>query len=704
MAEQNSPADASSNRPQLAETRLVWNIVRALLVGPAVLLCLLIAYEIDILSELPAYPATVAAFLIVVIVPGAVLQAVLLKGGDFGPLERLAIALPLGLGVAAIPGLIVLERHTDLQEFAILHAVFATLVSGVAMLFWRSDRQDEPRKESGGPGRFLLIGVLLVVAAGVVTTPLWAEGRISADFDDWTYLAYSNNYVESNEINAAEPFFGTGDSVNPRMRSNVWVLLQAQVADVAGVQASEAVLEYLRPLLTLFTVLATFALTRTLFKNTTVALLAVCFQLGYAFTDLSAHEGLGRNLLIRISEDKMIGAFLIFPIALIFLMRYIDGRSPYAYAGFSIVVFGLAFVHPVPLMFLATTIGAFAVVRCLSDRSFVVLREFGLLLVPVGLASIWPFVQRQLLIDVAPELFGTEASAITFRDQFHFVEVGAGLLIGNYHMILHPLMIVGIVLVPLVWLLARKSTGGQLVLAITAGALAVFFTPLLATPVAEIMTPQTLWKIPWMIPVGPVLAIATYEGLKRLPNVMQVLPIQAVASSLVLVAALGIGLVVVEQYEAVDGGAFYTWRSEESVVPWNGESIFLGGLDRTFAASWRIPEEEEEMLRWIERNAFEVDSVVLAEPAWIHHVIPGFLQNMFPVDFGGVAGEGDRRDGATAFANGALSVEEFEAFLDRYDVEFIIAREVEIASDVLRESERARFRLEFSPYLVYQVR
>ena len=59
MTEQSNPAAPSPNRPELAETQLVWNIVRALLVGPAVLLSLLIAYESDIISGLPSYPATV---------------------------------------------------------------------------------------------------------------------------------------------------------------------------------------------------------------------------------------------------------------------------------------------------------------------------------------------------------------------------------------------------------------------------------------------------------------------------------------------------------------------------------------------------------------------------------------------------------------------------------------------------------------------
>ena len=112
-------------------------------------------------------------------------------------------------------------------------------------------------------------------------------------------------------------------------------------------------------------------------------------------------------------------------------------------------------------MFLATTIASLAALRVFESRSLAAVRPLALLAVSVGLASVWPFVQRQLLIDVAPELFGTEGSAITFRDEFHFVELGAGLLMGNYHMIFHPLMIVAILLCPLVWLLSRASIGAS---------------------------------------------------------------------------------------------------------------------------------------------------------------------------------------------------------------------------------------------------
>lgn len=702
MAEHNGFAEPSSEGSQLAATQLIRNVTLSFLTVAAMLGLFLVTHETSLVTQLPAYPAVVASFLVIVVAPGLVLQAVVLQGSRLGIPERLAVAVPMGLGVVALPGLFVLERHLELQDFAWIHAIFATVVCGAAMLLWRRDVPREEQADSGGAARYLLLGVLVVVLAGAVTTPLWGQGRISGDFDDWTYLAYVNSFTQVEEINAEEPFLGTGDSVNPRMRSNIWVLAQALVADTADVPPHETVLEYLRPLLIALAALATFTMTVVLFRNVGVALLAAAFQLGYGLIDLSAHEGLGRNLFIRISEDKMVAAFLIFPIAIVFLTRYLERPGWRSYAGFATVVLGLSFVHPVPLMFIATTIAFLAALRFFENRSLVLAKPLALLTIPVGLAAAWPLVQRQLLVDVAPELFGTKASAITFRDEFHVVELGAGLLMGNYHMIFHPLMIAAILLCPLVWLLSRAAAGRQVVVAMTAGSLVVFFVPLFATPVAEILTPQTLWKMPWMIPVGPILALAVFEGMRRLPG-FRVPAVRFLAPVFVLVGILAVALIALEQYDVVDNGSFYTWTSEETVVPWGEESIFLGGLDRSFARSWRVPEEEAAMLSWIARRALD-DSVLLAEPAWIQHVVPGLLDGIHPVDFGGSAGEGDRREGSLLFARGDMSVAELEAFMERYHIDFIVARELEPSSDVLRESDHAVFIEEFGQYLVYSVR
>lgn len=690
-------------------------IVLALLAGGGILALLLAVNRLAPLAELPAYPAVVLAFFILVVLPGLFIQQALLPGQ--GPVVRLAVAPALGLAIAVVPGLVVLELHRDLQFFATLHAFIAAVACGLSILFWRGDagtRGTEPEMgNEGTAGRLLLLAIIGTVLVGVATLPFWADGRLEADQDDWTYMAYVNAFLDTDRINAEEPFLGTGEAVNPRMRSNVWVVVQALISDVTDVPPREVLLEYLRPLLIVFVALATYALTRALFQSVTVALLAVAFQLGYAFLDMSPHEGFGRNLFLRISEDKMIGAFFLFPVALLFLTRFVTMRSATSYIGFALTVLVISVVHPVPLVFLATAIVSLGALRALTERSLSEAGWSALLLLPVGLASVWPFVQRQLLVDVAPDLFSTGGGDVTFRDEFHFVELGAGLLMGNYHMILHPLVLAAIILAPVVWWLARRDVGNQLVAAMTLGALTLFFFPPLATPLADVMTPQTLWKVPWMIPTAPILAYLTYQAARRLPGLTPLRWFRGgsvraqfaagAAPAVIVIAALVVALVVQEQYLRADGGSFYNWTREEALLPGSDDSIFLGGIDRAFSETWRIQPDEERLFDYLDRELLS-DSVVLAEPTGLNRMIPGVLTDIYPLDFGGIAGAGERRDAARAFADGTITLEELEAVVERFGIDYIVVREVQPANDVVRAFDRALWFAEISPYQIYLVR
>ncbi len=702
----------------LSATLLSWRMPAALLAMPAMLVLYLVVYEQALLAELPPYPAVILAFFVIVVLPGLFLQQALLQGQ--GPVVRLAVAPALGLALAVVPGLVALERHLTLADFSTMHAIVVAIACGLSILFWRGDAdtagtEPEMGTETGNEGRagsLLLLALVGIVLAGVMTVPFWASERLSGDFDDWTYLGYVREYLDTDQINAEEPFLGTGEAVNPRMRSNVWVVVQALISDITDVPPHEVLLEYLRPLLIVFVALATYALTRALFRSATVALLAVAFQLGYAFLDMSAHEGFGRNLFLRISEDKMIGAFLLFPIALLFLTRFVTMRSASSYIGFALTVMAISVVHPVPLVFLATAIASLGALRALTERSLGEAGWASLLLLPVGLASIWPFLQRQLLVDVAPDLFATGGGIVTFRDEFHFVELGAGLLMGNYHMIMHPLVLAAIILAPVVWWLARRNVGNQLVAALTLGSLTLFFFPPLATPLAEVMTPQTLWKIPWMIPMAPILAYLTYQAALRLPGLrplrwfgggsVRARFVAGAAPAVIVITALVVALVVQEQYLRADGGSFYNWTSEETLLPGNDESIFLGGIDRAFSENWRIQADEKLLFDYMGRKLLS-GSVVLAEPTGLHHMIPGMLTEIYPLDFGGIAGAGERRDAAMSFAAGTITPEELEAVVDRYGIDYIVVREVQPANDIVREFDRALWIQEISPYQIYLV-
>ena len=85
-------------------------------------------------------------------------------------------------------------------------------------------------------------------------------------------------------------------------------------------------------------------------------------------------------------------------------------------------------------------------------------------------------------------------------------------------------------------------------------------------------------------------------------------------------------------------------------------------------------------------------------------MIPGMLTEIYPLDFGGIAGAGERRDAAKAFADGTITPEELEAVVDRYGIDYIVVREVQPANDIVRTLDRALWIQEISPYQIYLVR
>jgi hypothetical protein len=649
------------------------------------------------LASLPAYPAVVTAFLLIVVLPGLVLARAVVREHGSDPLALVGFAPALGLALMAIPGLIALEAHLSLDDFALLYAFVAAAACGVATFLSTGGGREPAATAEPSNGGWLVAAMLAVVLGGVATTPYWAGDRIAGDFDDWTYMAYVREYLDTERLNAEEPFIGSGEPVSARMRSNVWVLSQALVADAADVSPYDLLFEYLPPILAVFAALAVYTFASALFGNRTVALLATGFLLGYAFLDLAPQEGMGRNLFLRISEDKMVAGFVLMPLALSFVARYARRPSTASLAGLSLAGIALLVVHPVPLAFVAAAIVALAALRLGLDRDTAGARRLAALLVPLALTSIWPFVLRQLLAGDVPEVF---ESASRFREEYHFVRLGAGLVMGNYHLILHPLMIAAIAVAPLVWLAARRSPGHQLVLAMSGCAVLLFFVPLFATAVSEVMAPQTLMRVPWLVPVAPVLAYGAYCPATRIAGPRFVL---GLAPAAVLVLALAVALGVQEQYGQADDGDFYDSVSETALLPGSERSIFLGGIDRAFSGAWRLEPHEEELFAYMEAS-FARGSVVLMDVHTTMLKMPGMLTDIYPVDPFNRLGEGQRRLDSTAFAEGRLTFEELDVITNRYGVDYIIVREVEAANNSLRDYPGVRFMAEVSPYVVYQVR
>ncbi len=648
---------------------------------------LLIVFLVGPLTVLPSYPAVILVFLLAVVLPGVVIARTLLP--DLDTVVQLAVAPALAFGLMAAPGVVALEFHISLADFAVIYAMVAAGASGLAVLLSEtpSITEREPLVPEEGRGSVLLGGLIIVALAGVLTTPFWAANRISGDFDDWTYASYVREYIDTDRLNAEEPFFGTGAAVNPRMRTNVWVLSQALIGDAAGVPPLDLLQKFLPPIITLFAVLVAYALSRSLFGATMVGLLAAALFLGQALIDLTPHEGLGRNIFLRISEDKMVGGYLLMPVALIFVERSVRNWSIAAFVGFVLTALALSVVHPMPLFFVATAVAVLAAFQVWTARSLAGARVPALLFTVVALASIWPLIQREQLADVVPSLYTTGETAGQFRNEFHIVELGAGLLMGSHHIILHPFMLAAILLTPLLWLTARRTVSGQLLAALTVGALLLLFVPFLATPVAKVMAPSTLWRVPWMVPVAPVIAYFAFWAVRRSATVFHAFGpssrrlAAALAPSAVVVLALVIALVVQEQYLRWDGRAFYERASNESIVPGTGGSIFLGGVERSFTGGWRVREDEDTLLTYIDQTV-PAGSTVLVGSERLSLLMPAYLTDIYPTASTARAiypqgSEGTRKiakqeQAFGAFYRGSLSMSELDEALERYGVDYIV--------------------------------
>ena len=640
-------------------------------------------YYLRLPSVLPGYPAVVAASAFWLILPGWFLQQALFSTRRTGVFERIAAAFLMSIALAALPGLAALRLHWSLDVFALSYGAFAAIASGIALM-WRPDREAETNEDEGleephsvfsNLPLLLLIGVPLLA---ILTSPFWSGDRIARDADDLVYMAYVNEYSRGDALDASGPFLDTRPGAFGRMQINVWVVLQALVTDSAGVDPIDLLLSYLPPLMTALAVVAMFTLAKGLFRRTPIALLAALFVLVYAATDMASHDGYGRNVFLRIGEDKMVAAFVLLPVALLIGARYLSRPTVRSYLLLILAIGAIFVVHPMVVTFLGIVLVSLAALRILIERSRAAAGSAAALALPWVMQAAAFFVWSWLRSGGAfpNQLVGDE---YVFRREIHIVDVGGGLIMGSYHLLLHPFVIAAIVLALPVWLVARRGIGNQVMLASVLGVLVVFFVPLVATPVASAITEQGVWRLHWLIPAPLILAYALHEAVNRL---LERWPEQAqphrligigrrVAPVAAVVLVVGAAVLVQEHYANADDGVFYNRTSPTSLLPWTEGSIFLGGVERMFSSDWRLPESGRDVLKFLDKNVAPGSDVLTY--LWISRFFPGALDNIRPVDYEGAPDLGARSQLVTAFQNGALSEAELEQAMSAYGIDAVVA-------------------------------
>ncbi|MCA1688458.1 MAG: DUF6077 domain-containing protein [Actinobacteria bacterium] len=628
-------------------------------------------------DDYPAVPFASTLFLF--LVPG-VLLAYWFLGERFRGAALVPVGFVISTGVFGLMGVPLLMLHLSLEAYMwVIGAVLSAFLT--AAMFRVALRKPPARRENDAPAGpaptwlwvpFVLLGSALAFVS---------RARVPHPYNDiWVYLAYVREFLSTDDLALYEPYFGRVTELS-RAQINGWLLVQASLSQISGIDPVELALRYLAPTLVIVALLAFYTLARTLFKSEAAALLAGCLCALFFLIHLSPSlSTFGGEFIGRIAEDKFVARFLFLPISLAFAFVYLEDRKLRYLGAFAFTCWSVMAMHPVGLAIIGLSIAGFGLVHvALNWRK----REawakvaglaaalLSVLLIPAVYVlatgnSLTAFLESADINSNDPDVLAN--MAFVRPEWKHVYEIGDGSYIMHPSLVLDPVILGSLLLgVPfLLWRL-KSSLAAQLLLGVLFISVLVCYVPPVATFVGDnIVLPGQLWRLAWPIPLAALLTGGwmAWEVSRRVEAYLRRFGfVRRVARFVPL--ALVVVLAAVAAPTAV-AGADNIYRTDEEVA-----QVKRSCFDPIFY--------------WMRDNIRE-PSVVLA-PDLENTCIPAYSASANVVSLrGGLILEvlpdlEERTDGRVEVPQGALDVqaffshptfEEVSLILRRYDVDYVV--------------------------------
>ncbi|HEU4494981.1 MAG TPA: DUF6077 domain-containing protein, partial [Rubrobacteraceae bacterium] len=426
----------------------------------------------------------------------------------------------ISVGIFGLAGVPVLLAHLSfdayLWVFGAVLASFLTAAMIVAVLRRPDRNEDEVPHETSRRWLwipFLLLGAALVAICG------W---KVPHPYNDlWVYLAYVRDFLEAERLAVREPYFGQVSEVS-RAQINGWLLQQAALSRISGIDPVVLVLDYLAPTLVFVSLLAFYALARTLIKSEAAALLSGCLYALFFLINIEPSVfTFGGEFISRITEDKFVAKFLFLPVSLAFAFAFAESRAPRYLVAFAFTCWSVMTTHPVGLAIIGLCVAGFGLVHvALNWRR----REAWTTMVALAVA-LWSVVLVPALYVLGtgnsltavlsdadinshePEVLANMVFVKPWWN--HILELEGGYYIMHPSLILNPAIVAAFVLgLPfLLWRL-KSSLAAQLLFGTLALATIICYVPPVATFVGDrIVLPGQLWRLAWPIPLAAALTL-----------------------------------------------------------------------------------------------------------------------------------------------------------------------------------------------------
>jgi hypothetical protein len=608
---------------------------------------------------------------------------VMLVRGFFG--EHLSgaamvpVSFAISVGIFALLGVPFLLLHQGLELYIWIAGaiVAASLVAAVLRML-----RCKPTAENGARIRssliWLWIPFLLLSTALACVSMSRTQGTLG---DIWVYLASVREFLSADKLALHDPYFGNEVGAS-RVKINGWLLEQAALSRVSGIDPIELVLTYLKPTLVVMSLLAFYALALTLLKSKTAALLAgSLYALFFLIYLHPTAASLGGEFVGRVAEDKFVARLLFLPIALVFAFLFLESRKLRYLMVFAFFCWAVVAIHPVGLAIIGLSTAGFGLlhlaVNWRKKEAWIRTASLGGALLSILVApvlyllktgdSLVAVLQASDINSGDPDVLANMVFLLPRRHKI--LELGDGYYMMHPSLLVNPAILLAL-LVGLPFLLRRlkSSLAAQLLVGMLLVPAAVCFMPPIATFFGDhIVSPGQLWRLAWPIPLAAILTMGwivwemtryaqiglNTSGASR--RLAQFLP-------LVLVCAL-----IVVAAPASVGGVWDVYRAAE--IPPTVRSRF------------------DPIYGWMHDHIVE-PSVVLA-PDWVNVCIPAYSAQANVVSLRGeqvlnhLAALNRRAPGGIDVPQGALDVhnffyrstlEEKIRIIQRYEVDYVMVR------------------------------
>ncbi len=543
-----------------------------------------------------AFPlVSFAATLVLFVAPGVLLSHWFLRDDISGP-ALVPVAFAISTGIFGLLGVPILIAHASIEAYLWISG--AALATFLAAAVWRafhgegsSTGEDARRDPPAGPlwAPFaLLAGVLAFVATRRVP---------NSNDDIWVYLSWVRDFASAERVALREPYFGERTAELSRVHVNGWLLEQAALSRLCGLDPIELVLRYLTPTLVIVALLAVYALARVLFKSERAAVLtgSVFALFHIVFMEPSVHN-IGVELAVRIPEDKHAARFVILPMALLFAVLFVETRKPRHLGFFVFFCWAMIAVHPVVLPALGLCMLGFGLAHMAADPrrrdAWTGMAALALALwsVALGPALLLFTGESPAAVLYSADINSTppevlDATVFIEEEWRHIYQLDDGSYMMHPWLLLNPVILGTYVLgTPFLLLRARSSIAAQLLL----GGLAVVTVAVYVPPVAtfvgeELIAAGQLWRLSWPISLLALLALGwmAWEGLRyaetRLNklgagrSVTRVLPLALVAVLISAAAPPSVAKAVdlYREYEVARTSNYHP----DPIYPWIGNNI-----------------------------------------------------------------------------------------------------------------------------------